>query len=473
MFATVHKTLAAAGGEFEIRIFGANGLAQAVRAALRATGRESKRLRVINAVLMLYLVLMLSVYRDSSIPNVFKKLVSLLREGAAGLLCAGVWLPLSLKVVSDEAILKARDRLGWTPLEHLFNERASLVRPAPSFCGLRVWGVDGVRFSVPDTKENLVGFGRPASGRAPGAFPQMSAVMLVDTVNHRIRASVFRRGSESERISVPELVDLLNGEDLVLFDRGFAGFPLYYQCEQSNVKFVCRVPRGHKPRIIKVLGQGDYLVEVVGSIPLAIENQASTTKSLAVNLILRMIVYQCGNNNEVCRLLTNLRSATDYPAQACAELYHERWECEVVYDELKTHLVTVHKGTLALPFRSKTPARVIQEAYGMLVAYNLIRDLMIESGRQFDIPPVRISFVGTLGVIDLAIRDIQQAACAKDVVELTCQLLKDIADCELKRPRRKRSCKRVVKQKMSNYAKKQVGDKSVKTDNRVTLLDSP
>ena len=57
-----------------------------------------------------------------------------------------------------------------------------------------------------------------------------------------------------------------------------------------------------------------------------------------------------------------------------AALYHERWEVELVFDELKTHLVQRRRV-----FRSKTPELVRQEFYGWMMAHYAVRWLMYQA----------------------------------------------------------------------------------------------
>jgi len=56
------------------------------------------------------------------------------------------------------------------------------------------------------------------------------------------------------------------------------------------------------------------------------------------------------------RLLTTLLDDKKAPTLTLATLYHERWEVELVFDELKTHQVQRRRV-----LRSKTPELVQQE----------------------------------------------------------------------------------------------------------------
>ena len=71
-------------------------------------------------------------------------------------------------------------------------------------------------------------------------------------------------------------------------------------------------------------------------------------------------------SGEKHRLLTTLLDADEHPAKTLIELYHERWEEELTIDELKTH--QCERPML----RSQTPAGVVQEIYGLLIAHYLI-----------------------------------------------------------------------------------------------------
>jgi hypothetical protein len=87
-------------------------------------------------------------------------------------------------------------------------------------------------------------------------------------------------------------------------------------------------------------------------------------------------------------LLTSLIDAREYPAQELIVVYHERWEIELSYDEVKTHLL-IREETI----RSKTVDGVNQEIWGVLLTYNLIRLEMEKIADEAEISPSRISFV--------------------------------------------------------------------------------
>lgn len=438
---SVHGMMARVSPQAVPDVFAAQGVTAAIRKVLEKTGKHSKKKCPMNAILVVWLVVAMNLHRALSVPDVLKEIVKRLRRKVPGL---------SLKPVTKEAPVKARKRLGSIPLKELFEMLSQRVDPEPSFHGLRTWGADGVRFTMPDTPENEDEFGRPKASRGTSAFPQMLGVALVDTVSRQIRDAVLGHHKGSERTGCVSLLKHLGPLDLLLLDRGFPSIEFFEACCKQETNFLARLSSIWKPKLVRRLGRGDSLVEVSGKVLLPEEQWLNGRRTYRkVVLILRLIEYKI-RGRKPGRLITNLLDPKQYPPMELVVLYHERWECELAYDEVKTHLVSTAGGSLNTTFRSKSPDGVLQEAYGMLVAYNLVRELMVEAAGAHHLDPERISFVEALTVIRMAAREFV-GADPRAQRRLTRQLLSDIADCKLSRSRRKRSCPRVVKIKMTKF----------------------
>jgi hypothetical protein len=148
------------------------------------------------------------------------------------------------------------------------------------------------------------------------------------------------------------------------------------------------------------------------------------------------------------RLVTSLPDPAAHPARELIELYHQRWEIEISNDEIKTQqLVTLRPTAL----RSLTPAGVVQEIYGLLLAHNAVRGLMHRAARAAPIDPRRLSFTHTLRVVREAIPHLR-AAPPERLPALYHAMLRHIGALVLP-PRANRLSPRVVKRKMSHYLK--------------------
>ena len=138
------------------------------------------------------------------------------------------------------------------------------------------------------------------------------------------------------------------------------------------------------------------------------------------------------------------------PALDLICLYHERWEIELVIDEVKTH-----QRLSPQPLRSKSPELLYQELYGLLLAHYAVRAWMHQSALQGELDPDRLSFTHALHVLDTASYDFAISAM-EEGPRLTQRVLADLRDPKtLLPPRRLRFCPRVVKRAFSSCRHKQ------------------
>ena len=141
----------------------------------------------------------------------------------------------------------ARQRLGVAPVRHLFDQvvrpLARPETPGAFYRGLRLMGIDGTVFDVPDSAANAAAFGRPSAGpRGDGAFPQVRKLSLVELGTHVEVAFVVQVHRHSgEQAMVDGLLRHLTPEMLLLWDRGFFSYELWRQLSARGVKVLARV----------------------------------------------------------------------------------------------------------------------------------------------------------------------------------------------------------------------------------------
>jgi len=269
-----------------------------------------------------------------------------------------------------------------------------------------------------------------------------------------------------EQDAVEELITGLGERDVVLLDRLYPSGHLFLMFQSNRVQVVARINARWKPRIVRTLGVGDFIVEVEAKIALTPEEQAvrprkgRPTKWKRVVVTMRMITYTCGAKENI-RLLTTL--PRHIPALDIARLYHERWEIELVNDEIKNHLATPLHGTEQLCFRSRFPNGVKQEIYGAFAAHLLLRQTMRTTAETYGIHPLRISLTDSLNTIRRFLPLLQFASADMQGLLLG-QLYQQIAlDCQL-RTRRNRQYARKVRVKMSDFKCKTRADIQTKID---------
>jgi Transposase DDE domain len=108
---------------------------------------------------------------------------------------------------------------------------------------------------------------------------------------------------------------------------------------------------------------------------------------------------QSDKPSETFRIITSITDPEQVTAVELADAYHQRWEIESAFREIETYL---RQGE---GIRSKTPAMVRQELYGLFITHYAIRAFMIEAADTVDIDPDRISFTRTLHIIRRRITD--------------------------------------------------------------------
>nr|WP_253822509.1 transposase [Vibrio europaeus] len=80
-----------------------------------------------------------------------------------------------------------------------------------------------------------------------------------------------------------------------------------------------------------------------------------------------------------------------FPGEGIVELYHDRWEIELCYREMKQTLLDSE-----YPLRSKRSDMVKQDLWVILLAYNLIRQVMTKAASKLDsICPNQLSFTSS------------------------------------------------------------------------------
>lgn len=236
----------------------------------------------------------------------------------------------------------------------------------------------------------------------------------------------------------------LPDRSLTVVDRGVlaAGTLLPLAASGAERHWLVRAKSNTRASVVATLGEGDALVDLEVS-PYARRADPTLPRTWRA----RAITYtRAGGAPQ--RLLTSLLDPARYPADEIVALYHERWELELGYDEIKTELLE-REGAL----RRQSPAAVTQELWGVLLAYNLVRREMARAAEAADVAPTRISFVGALHLI----RDewLWSAYAAPGAIPRHLARLRDaLARLVLPKRRSERVYPRAVKRKMSNYPRK-------------------
>jgi hypothetical protein len=356
-----------------------------IDSVLKDAGKTSIRQRDLPAHVVVYYVVALALYMQSS----YREVLRCLLEGVQWLMGPRA----IIKVAGKSGISQARSRLGWAPIRKLHDV---IVRPIAVESTKGAWykkwrlvSLDGSTLDVADEKENEKAFGRSPGGRGTSAFPQLRFVSLVENGTHVLFGTRMDAVNIGEKALAKEVILCLDKGMLCLADRYFSGFELWNQARGTGCDLLWRVNKNRLLPCEKRLADGSYLSRIYGSQ----KDQGKRVNGVEV----RVIEYRLEGiegAEPIYRLITTILDYEAAPAAQLAALYHERWEIETAFDELKTHL----RGS-RIVLRSKTPDLVRQEFYGLLMAHFAIRGLMHEAALTGNEDSDHLSFLHAVRVI--------------------------------------------------------------------------
>jgi Insertion element 4 transposase N-terminal/Transposase DDE domain len=390
--------------------------------ALTATRAVQSRVRDLPSRVVVYLLLAACLFPEIGYLGVWRKLT-------AGLVGIGTATP------TAGALAQARRRVGVAPLRWLFDLlRGPAATPrlrGTRWRGLLVCAIDGTTMTVPDTPAVLACFTKQAGNHGGTGYPQLRMLALVACGTRTLIDAVFGPTTTGETRYAPALLPSLRPGMILLADRNFAAKDLIADIAATGAEVLVRCKNGRAMPVLARYLDGSYL---------------STLGAQRVRVVEAEITFTttAGRHTGLYRLATTLLDHHRYPAAELITLYHQRWEIETAYLELKSSIL----GGRVL--RARTPAGIEQEIYALLVTYQLLRTAMADaSSTQPDVDPDRASFTVALH----ATRDLTIQA-AGVIADTTIDLVGAIGRhvlAHLLPDRRLRACPRTVKRAISKY----------------------
>ena len=397
-----------------------------VDAVLAETGSVQRRVRVLPSRVVVYLLLAAGLFTEIGLSQVWTRL------------CAGL-AGLEVGAPVPSAVAAARVRVGVAPLRALFD----LVRGAETgtvgrsgragvfWRGRLVTAVDGTILCCPDTPANLTQFckGGSSHGTTTG-YPMVRVLALVACGTRTVIDAVFGTDRIGELGYADRLLASTRAGMIVLADRNFAAAKWIAAVNATGADALVRVKNQRRFPVCRALPDGSF-VSRIGRV----EVRVITARV--------PITTRGGARTETYRLVTTVLDE-GVPAVEIIGLYHQRWEIETCFAELKS---TSLGGRV---LRSRTPAGITQEIYALLITYQVLRIAISDTTlHRPEIDPDRGSFTVALH----AARDQLTAAAgviADTSIDLVGVIGRHVLDALLP-ARRVRTNPRVVKRAISKY----------------------
>ena len=311
-----------------------------VDAVVAECGKTQRRTRLLPARVVVYLLLAAGLFASVGWSGVWRKLI-----GGLG----------SVVEPTASALYYARKRVGVAPFRALFALLAGPTTAAARWRGLVVCAIDGTLLDVPASEANRVVHRSSGQTAFRGAgYPQVRLVALIATGSRGLLAAAFAPVVRGETTLAGRLTSAMRPGQLILADRGFDAAKLLAGICATGAEVLVRLKDVTKPRRLKRLSDGTWLI------------QRGTLRLRLIEAVVGIATSE-GTRTGHYRIATSLLDPVEHPAGEIVKLYHQRWEIETAYCELKSGLL--NRRVL----RATDPIGLDQEIWALLVLYQAIR----------------------------------------------------------------------------------------------------
>lgn len=250
---------------------------------------------------------------------------------------------------------------------------------------------DGTTLTLRDTQANNAQYPKHSNKKLEVGCPQIRLLAVFSLITGSIvdyALDATKGKGTGEQTLLRSILDCINEEDIAIGDALFCNYFLVHDLMKKKVDVI--VP-GHVQRRYDfhegiILGTKDHITQWEKPRRpkwMTKEEYASYSKTIEIREFeVNGVVY-----------MTTLKEHSMYSKENLHALYKRRWEAELHIRSIKTHM---GMGRLS----AETPSRVRQEIAIYLLAYNIIREFMVDGCINHDALPTQISFKGTLQLVN-------------------------------------------------------------------------
>jgi len=305
--------------------------------------------------------------------------------------------------INTSAYSQARTRLPIEVLTHLTRNAAEqLEEQVPSNWYWRqrvIKSIDGSTVSMPDTIENQEIYPQQKSQKPGLGFPLARIVAVLSQATGAVidlAMGAYAGDETGEHALLRQLMHVFKPNDIVIGDKYYPSFFLMAMLMKMGVDgvFPMHSARRCDFREGKRLGKKEHIVQWrKPKKPEWMEQELYDEFGEGIEV--REVSIQesrKGFRKRTRVMVTTFLDQASVTKEDLAELYNYRWTIEL---DLRSIKDTMHMGVL----RGKSPEMVQKEIWMHLLAYNLVRKIMAQSGAVFEKKPRELSFKLALQVI--------------------------------------------------------------------------
>jgi hypothetical protein len=266
--------------------------------------------------------------------------------------------------------------------------------------GRQVFLADGTGFSMPDTAENQLAYPQTPKCKPGLGFPLMRAVALISLNTGAMIDMAFAKFAgkgTGETSLLRRIMGSLSRGDVLVADRHY---PSYFTVATMLAEGIDLVSVSHTERIVdfgagQILGEKDHITfwrkPTMRPKWMPVEAYASAPATVLVREFEIEIDGREGGKEKAVAVTT--MTDPTIPRKELSDLYWARWNCELDLRSIK------HSMQMDV-LRCKTPEMVHKEIWCHLLAWNLLRGVMVESAKRNDVLPRQLSVKGTMQAVE-------------------------------------------------------------------------
>lgn len=183
----------------------------------------------------------------------------------------------------------------------------------------------------------------------------------------------------NERTCAKQHLQLLEKNDVVVYDRGYYSYFMLHQHAESKIHAIFRLQKSNS-RVIDDFAASEKTDEIVTMFPSATTRKEILVENPNLNIVpipMRLIKYQI--DNETICLGTTLLDQKKYAPQEFLETYHSRWGIEELYKVSKRVFIIED-------FHAQTERGVKQEIFAHFVLVTMNRIFSNQADIDLNLP---------------------------------------------------------------------------------------
>ena len=268
--------------------------------------------------------------------------------------------------VSDQAVYHRLERDGAAPLERVFAHITQVLRErlAP-FMQARLASFATEVIALDQVKLDQVARSLPALQGVPAGDDRLlpgAFGVLFDVRRQQFRTVEYHADPhQNEKVAARDLAATLPHGSLVLADLGYFSFPWFDWLHDHGLWWISRLRAKTSYTVRHIFYQQDGVLDALVDLGAYRADRAAYR--------VRLVAFRVGAKEH--RYLTSVLDPRLLPIRDIAQLYARRWDIEMAFNLLKTHL------GLHLLWSAK-PVVILQQVWAALVIAQVLQALRVE-----------------------------------------------------------------------------------------------